>query len=79
MKPLLLAASALFLHGFIATTAEAHPPSYGPDGLIPHSHTGDGTIITGQQVVSQSHRDCPETTLPTILGMATDGPCIRVV
>jgi hypothetical protein len=78
MKPLLLAASALFLHGFIATTAEAHPPSYGPDGLIPHSHTSDGTIITGQQVVSQSHRDCPETTLPTILGMATDGPCIRV-
>ena len=77
MKPLIYAASALFINGFIAAAAMAHPPSYGPDGLIPHSHTADGTVITGQ-VITQTHDDCPGTTLPIILGMQTDGPCIRV-
>lgn len=78
MKALFGAASALFLNAFIATSAFGHPPAYGPDGLIPHSHTGDGTVITGN-VVLQSHNDCPEATLPAILGMQTEGPCIRVL
>lgn len=78
MKALFGAASALFLNAFIASSAYGHPPAYGPDGLIPHSHTGDGTVITGN-VVLQSHNDCPEATLPAILGMQTEGPCIRIL
>ena len=77
MKTLFSAVSALILNGFISTLAFGHPPAYGPEGLIPHSHTGDGTVITGN-VVLQSHNDCPETTLPAILGMQTEGPCIRI-
>ena len=78
MKALFSAATALFLNAFIGSTALGHPPAYGPEGLIPHSHTGDGTVITGN-VVLQSHNDCPETTLPAILGMQTEGPCIRIL
>ena len=77
MKALIFGVSALVLNGFLSIQAIAHPPAYGPDGLIPHSHTGDGTTITGSAVIA-SHNDCPEATLPAILGVQTEGPCIRV-
>lgn len=77
MKALLFAASALILNTVYSAQVAAHPPAYGPDGLIPHSHTGDGTTITGS-VVMASHNDCPEVTLSAALGVQPEGPCIRV-
>lgn len=78
MKSFIATAGALFISAALASTAMAHPESYGPDGLIPHSHTKDGTVISGSKVTSNSASACPTVNLPVTPEVRPTGVCIRL-
>lgn len=77
MKPFIFAASVLILSGFFIKPATAHPPAYGPEGLIPHSHTISGTVVSGTRI--ENYGDpCPKVANAALVGARPTGLCIRV-